>query len=118
MFVGTITKTIRIDEEFINIIDEYNRLVKDMMNISPTVNSLLSTAVVDGFTENLQIFRMLATATDVQCGNGEKWNEEIKQRGLALVDKYEQYAFEYKNDMSVEIEAVEVKKNKTTVVNV
>lgn len=114
----TVTKTIRIDERFIDIINEYNKLVKDMMNVAPTVNNVLTTAVVDGFTENLQIFRMLANATEVKCGNGEKWNEEIKQRGLSLVEKYEQYQFEYKNEMSDEIETNEPKKNKTTVVNI
>lgn len=116
--MGTVTKTIRIDEKFIDIITEYNKLVKDMMNVAPTVNNVLTTAVVDGFTENLQIFRMLAHATEIKCGPDEKWNEELKKRGLALVDKYEQYAFEYKNEMSDEIEINEPKKNKTTVVNI
>lgn len=102
--MGTVTKSIRIDEKFLGIIDEYNKLVKEMFGVAPTVNSVLSNTIVKGFNDNLQAFRMIASnmITSIEPGPGEKFNDELRQKCVELIGKYEMYELEFDNEVGKE----------------
>lgn len=95
--MGTVTKTIRIDEEFLSIIEDYNKLVKEMFGVAPTVSGVLTNTVVKGFEDNLQFFKILNSSMFVSAepGPGEKLTDELKEKAKALVEKYEQYEIEF-----------------------
>lgn len=97
--MGTVTKTIRIDEDLLAIVEDYNKLVKEMFGASPTVNGVLANAVVHGLEDNLQFFRVLNSnmMVSIKPGEGQKMNDEIKEKAKALVEKYEVFVAEFEN---------------------
>lgn len=96
VIMGTVTKSIRVDEDFLKIVDDYNNLVKEMFGASPTVNGVLAHAMVKGLSDNMQIFRLLSSnAVKVsEIKPGEKWNKELSDKAAELVKRYEDYAVE------------------------
>lgn len=56
----TVTKTMRVDKEFVVLVDDYVKLVKDVFGMDVTVNSVLAGSLVTGFGTYLTSFKMIS----------------------------------------------------------
>ena len=87
--MSTVTKSVRVDERFLVIVEDYIKLSKDMMGVAPTVSSVLSSTLVEGFQENLRVYRMLLAANMITVDDGQNWNDDIKARAENLIERWE-----------------------------
>lgn len=90
--MGTVTKSLRIDEEFISIIETYNKILNEVFGCSPTINNVLASTVVEGFKENLQVFRLCSSDNGhFEAEPGEVFNDSIKEKMKELLYNYDSY---------------------------
>ena len=87
--MGTVTKTLRIDKEFVVIINDYVKLTKDVFGFEISANSVIAGSLVTGFGTYLNTFKMFAnfSSTIKPSYAGEKLptKEQIDQIKLFLV---------------------------------
>ena len=93
--MATVTKTVRIDEEFLSIIEDYNKISKEIFGVCPTVSNILSGTIVKGFADNLQVFRVLQTATFPNQADAQKINDELKAKMMSVVERFAQYEIDF-----------------------
>ena len=61
--MGTVTKTLRLDIDFVNIIDDYVKLVKEIFGFDVTANSVIAGSLVNGFGSYLSSFRIFTMSS-------------------------------------------------------
>lgn len=89
----TTVKTVRFDNQFLEIVEDFKRIQKEAFGIDISVNSLLAGSAVHGLDNYLGLFRMIDSGvlkpTDKES---KKLVEKVKKSGaLDFLQKYEQY---------------------------
>lgn len=99
--MGTVTKTIRLDEDFLALIDDYTSLVKELFGVAPTVNNILTGCIINGFDSSLVPLKIIQNATITEEQFKSKVTEEYKNRCAELVRKYDQYSCEFNHEKGI-----------------
>jgi len=92
--MATITKTVRIEQEMIDIINTYRKLFKKTTGVDISVNQVLSGCIVKGFKDYLEFFKM-ASIREIKI-EGEIIT--IPDEAKDLLNKYESYYYSYDSD--------------------
>lgn len=94
VILGTVTKTLRVDEEFVNIVNDYVKLVKEVFGFDITANSVLAGSLVTGFGNYLNSFKLLISPSVKLTASypGEKLpNQEQIDKIKLFVERCEDY---------------------------
>lgn len=90
--MGTISKSVRIDDNFYPLVEEYVSLMKGIYGNAPTVNSVLNSSMILGFERILTPLSILANGSfkaDEEFTN--KFNSKYKVRCQELIEKFRNY---------------------------
>ncbi|MGL5084335.1 MAG: hypothetical protein ACRC68_01210 [Clostridium sp.] len=85
--MATITRSIRFDENFLKLVEDYCVLLKDMLGVAPTVNSVLSDSLIVGFNNKLSMFRIILGFEE----NRKQYSADIIARCEDMVSRYEYF---------------------------
>ena len=61
--MSTVTKTLRIEKEFVVIINDYVKLVKEVFGFEISANSVIAGSLVTGFGTYLNTFKIITFPT-------------------------------------------------------
>jgi hypothetical protein len=103
--MGTISKSVRIDDKFLPLVEEYVSLMKGVYGNAPSVNSVLNSSMIFGFDQILTPLRILANGSfkaDEEFTN--KFNSKYKVRCQELIEKFRNYKSYLESDDSNENE--------------
>lgn len=84
--MATVTKTVRIDEEMMDVLSLYKKAVKKMFKIDCNINSMLEGSIIRGFESYLQTFRLMRNES---IKNADGYIFELPQEAIEALDKYE-----------------------------
>lgn len=90
--MGTVIKSVRVDERMLDIIERYKKEMKKMLGIKVSTSGILSDSVVYGFQENLKFIRLLTSKGTVI---NEPNEFEITEEMLQLIQDYEELLMMY-----------------------
>lgn len=82
----TINKSVRIDEDMLEVIELYKKALKKMFKVKANTNDILSGAIIKGFEDYLQFFRM---AKNGGAKNVDGTLIEIPEEAIQCMEKYE-----------------------------
>lgn len=90
--MGTISKSVRIDDKFFPLVEEYVSLMKGIYGNAPSVNSVLNSSMILGFEQILTPLSILNNGSfkaDEDFIN--KFNSKYKFRCQELIKKFRNY---------------------------
>lgn len=90
--MGTISKSVRIDDKFFPLVEEYVSLMKGIYGNAPSVNSVLNSSMILGFEQILTPLSILNNGSfkaDEEFTN--KFNSKYKVRCKELIEKFRNY---------------------------
>lgn len=94
--MATVTKSLRIDERMLKIINDYNNIIKLMFNSAPTQTDVLTNCIVKGFEDNLSILRFISISTPLdETASKVLNNVDFKEKCSELIKAYDNYVAEF-----------------------
>jgi len=84
----TITKTVRIETEMLDMIEAYRKIMKKVFGVETTVNQILSGCIIKGFEDYLKFFVLVKSGAFKEV-DGSELSMKIPPEAFELVDNYE-----------------------------
>lgn len=91
--MAKIVKSVRIDEELLDIIERYKKEMRRLFGVNVSVGAILSQSVVIGFEENLKIIKLL-TEGHLTYKNGVD-TPVVTEDTIKICEDYEQLSLSY-----------------------
>lgn len=87
--MGTVTKTVRIDEEMIKILDLYKKAFKKTWKAEINVNAILEHCIIKGFEDYLQLYRGMKNGFIKDAKNDDGTPFVLPEEMLEVLERYE-----------------------------
>jgi hypothetical protein len=84
--MSTVTKTVRIDEDMVEVLLLYKKAMKKMFKVDCNMNSMLEGSIINGFEDYLSAFKLMRNGL---AKNDDGTAVELPVEAIEALDKYE-----------------------------